>query len=282
MNLNALAVCRERHAPPCVNVGKIRNIARQFHASLPLPARFPPIPIGDILDNITVFRGGSRMEFRLREGDLGGLDGAIYPLEVDGRVVFYFLIDESYPPVRKTWTVTHELSHMLLGHPFSRKQHRWHMNREADKLTREILIPRDLIRKTFQPADLRPLQFEALAAGHAVSQQAMKYALEEYGLLGPASAHCPWFPESLECLRPAWQQRCTDRESPPGFCVDATADDEHDLVFSCRPFVADTPAFWLFGLSAKEKSHGLERPAREPTTSSTCPGEANSARPGRI
>lgn len=95
----------------------------------------------------------------------------------------YIWLREEDPPVRRRFTVFHELGHYLL-HPgvyfcFAKSQQEQQVEREANRFASEMLMPEEWLRRHVGDYGNRP---DVLARMYAVSILAMKVRLQELGL----------------------------------------------------------------------------------------------------
>lgn len=236
---------------PCVNTIYVKNVADVLFTAIPFPARYPPVPIKDIITHLSISVGGNTIEFLVHEGDIGEVEGFLKAGKKGNKKYFAIAINKKNPRVRRRWTMAHELAHALLLHPFQPKKSRWLKDREADKLAREILIPRDFLCKNFEPRQLHNKVFGGLAGRYWVSQDSMDWALKEYGLV-PGLERCVHFPDTLECVSSIHRKHCP-KEAPPIECKRCVLDTSVKVKIRCKPFVLNNHyAFTFFGINDLE------------------------------
>jgi hypothetical protein len=99
------------------------------------------------------------------------------------------ILNSTEPAVRRRFTLAHEFKHVL-DHPFAARAYPsnpWQASEEraervADYFAASLLMPRRLIKRRF----FQGLHDTSeLAAEFGVSPQAMRYRLEQLGLIGP-------------------------------------------------------------------------------------------------
>lgn len=224
-----------------VNKAVIRNASEAFFRAVPFPARFPPIPIKEAILNLSVEFPDHRIRFLIAEADIGNVDGSAVPKIVKDHIVYCIVVSSSVPEVRKRWTFAHELAHVLLGHPFKSDKSPWAMDREANKLARELLIPRSCILANYKD-EIRFYRLFNRSYGerYGVSDEAIQLALREYGLEGSPTGLCPYY-ENLECLS---ENPCVE---PPPECQErAVEDDSYTVNLKCKPFVVEGHLAYTF------------------------------------
>lgn len=110
---------------------------------------------------------------------------------VEGRPVITYNLSDA--PVRRRFTVAHELGHLALGHlspgnpkfrdpatNFSYSAHKAE-EREANRFAAELLMPANTLKYAIERKNLHSV--DDLADLFGVSQVAMKYRLENLGLV---------------------------------------------------------------------------------------------------
>lgn len=246
---------------PCINIKNIRATADALYVSIPFPARYPPIPVDFIARNLQVSYHGSTARLHLFEEDLEMVDGMVKPLQHKEGIIFAVTLNSTTPKVRRRWTLAHEMAHVLLGHPWDWTKPEWVMDREADKLAREILIPRKWLAFNFKPGDERRKMWNGLAGEYNVSWEAMQLALREYGLADPGVGRCVHFPNVLECFLEEEKRRsCVE---PPPECRRCSNEQRTKTAIKCKPFVVPGhPAFELLHIRTIEDLLGRAPLAR--------------------
>lgn len=212
----------------CINIKKIKKAAIMFQnvISIPYtpPNRFQVIK--DIIENIVVCKGRKLYTINIIETDSFPWEAEAFSY-VDGGVIKIIIIkdyEEHFSGKRKIWTLIHEFSHIGLGHVFlslnlTTKQ-RWYLDKEANKLARELLMPEILVKASiFDNEKINPLKIGCFSAMFGISCKAAKNTLAEYGIYGENLSKCPFFPETLECINLHDRNRCINLGAPLQACI---------------------------------------------------------------
>lgn len=237
----------------CVNLRKIRRAADALFRAIPLPARFPPIPIDYIVPNLRVTVAGTPVKIAAYVDDLkDNINGFATVVQGDDEAVVLIGINENLPMVRKRWTLAHEVAHVLLGHLEVDPELEWLLDREANKLAREIMIPRDSVMN-LTDREIHNKVFGGVAACWRVSQDALDLALREYGRVPGSNGKCLHYPDVLECMASAEQHEACAAGDLPDECKACAVDMGPETQVRCKAFVApDHPGFHLLGITKLE------------------------------
>jgi Zn-dependent peptidase ImmA (M78 family) len=232
----------------CVNVRKIKK------AAMILVNIVPPVifnsSLKDIIENLKVYKDGEWFSIKIIETDIFPYKTEAFSY-TDGDLIKITIIkdyEKYFSRKRKNWTLFHEFCHICLGHVFlnlnlSSKQ-RWYLDKEANKLVREFLMPESLVKASiFKGEEVNPLKIKYFSSLFNISNEAAKNTLIEYGLLDEDEYRCLFFPEILECISSHDRNRCIKLKTPHKKCVNKSLEKNFDYIFpkfyiSNKPFIA--------------------------------------------
>lgn len=229
----------------CVNRIKIKKAARVLRSNLPLRALVPPFPIVEVIESLKIEKGGKWYDVQLVETNK--IPYQVESLTFSDKNCIKVLIVENYEKYfnyeRKRWTLAHELSHICLGHIFICPSEltnamRWYLDKEANKLAREILLCEGLVNNWLcKREELSPLIKEAMASAFGVSKEALNNTLEEYGILGDTSrSRCLFYPDVLDCVSYKARKGCIFSGKPNIKCLQKIKETEFDVNLSLSSF----------------------------------------------
>jgi len=237
----------------CVNIAKIKNAAAMLRDALASSSITPPFSIEEVIRNLMVQKDGKWFPVELIETDLipYQAEGLTF---LDGDCIKILIVKnyrKFFPGNRIVWTLTHELSHICLGHVFIKSSsltpgQRWFLDKEANKLARELLLPTPRVKSCiFEGEKITPLKLYYFSSVFGVSRQAIGNALKEYGIIDSLSkgCKCPFYPDILECLSRATKQMCVRRKEPLKECFIATYDSEVNVSIQFLPSGISFPPF---------------------------------------
>jgi Zn-dependent peptidase ImmA (M78 family) len=220
----------------CVNIAKIKKAAAMLRDALASSSITPPFSIEEVIRNLMVQKDGKWFPVELIETDLipYRAEGLTF---LDGDRIKILIVKnyrKFFPGNRIVWTLTHELSHICLGHVFIKSSsltpgERWFFDKEANKLVRELLLPTPRLKACiFEGEKITPLKLHYFSSIFGVSRQAIRNTLKEYGIIDSLSkgCKCPFYPDALECLTRVAKQMCLQRKEPLKECLAATYDSE--------------------------------------------------------
>lgn len=220
----------------CVNIAKIKKAAAMLRDALASSSITPPFSIEEVIRNLMVQKDGKWFPVELIETDLipYQAEGLTF---LDGDCIKILIVKnyrKFFPGNRIVWTLTHELSHICLGHVFIKSSsltpgERWFFDKEANKLVRELLLPTPRLKSCiFEGEKITPLKLHYFSSVFGVSRQAIRNALKEYGIIDSLSkgCKCPFYPDILECLTRVAKQMCLQRKEPLKECLAAIYDSE--------------------------------------------------------
>ena len=227
----------------CVNMNKIKKAAKILRKAAP---SFPPSIhyCAELASkHIKICYKKNWYDIKIVETDLipYQVEAATF---VDGNDIIIIMVkdyEKYYGEHRKRWTLVHELSHICLGHVFVPEslltnRVRWFFDKEANKLTREVLLPKhDLESFLFEGMNLTPVRKSFMARTFGVSFDAMKNALREYGITESNNNHlCLFFPGQFECVSINARKRCVTKKLPHKECRFKIFDNNLDVTISLK------------------------------------------------
>lgn len=239
--------------PSCINIAKIKKAAAMLKDALASSSITPPFAVEEIIRCLSVKKDSKWYPIELIETD-------IIPYQAESLTFFdgssvKVLIVKNYrkffPGNRIVWTLAHELGHICLGHVFIKSssltpRQRRFLDKEANKLTRELLLPTSRVRSCiFEGERITPLKINYFSSVFGISRQAITKTLKEYGIIDslPKGFKCPFYPDTLECLSRATKQMCLRRKEPLKECLVATYDSEVNVSIQFLPSGISFPSF---------------------------------------
>lgn len=221
----------------CVNIRKLKRAAMMLRNVVP-PVIFNS-SLKDIIENLKVYKDGEWFSIKISETDIFPYKTEAFSY-TDGDLIKITIIkdyEKYFSRKRKNWTLFHEFCHICLGHVFlnlnlSSKQ-RWYLDKEANKLVREFLMPESLVKASiFKGEEVNPLKIKYFSSLFKVSYEAAKNTLIEYGFLNDNHLEykCPYYPEVLECISLHDRNICLKRNMPNKKCIKKSLEKNFDYI----------------------------------------------------
>ncbi|HHW02636.1 MAG TPA: ImmA/IrrE family metallo-endopeptidase [Thermoanaerobacterales bacterium] len=202
----------------------------------------PPVifnsSLKDIIENLKVYKDGEWFSIKIIETDIFPYKTEAFSYTDDDLIKITIIKDyeKYFSRKRKNWTLFHEFCHICLGHVFlnlnlSSKQ-RWYLDKEANKLVREFLMPESLVKASiFKGEEVNPLKIKYFSSLFNISNEAAKNTLIEYGFLDKNEYRCLFFPEILECISLHDWKKCIKSKTPHKKCVKKASEKNFDYIF---------------------------------------------------
>ncbi|WP_213973812.1 ImmA/IrrE family metallo-endopeptidase [Tepidanaerobacter acetatoxydans] len=222
----------------CVNMIKIKRAARILRAAVPLSALVPPFPVEKVMKCLKIRKDRTWYDIKVIETNKipHQVEAVTFLDDCTVKILIVKDYEKYFNPERKRWTLMHELSHICLGHIFIPESGltdtvRWYLDKEANKLTREVLLCKKLIDNwLFENEELNPLIKRSMAHAFGVSAEALNNTLSEYGMVKSANNYkCLFYPDILDCISYNARKRCIFSNKPYKKCSQKTLETDFHI-----------------------------------------------------